>query len=346
MKRSRFVSGVCAAAAAGPLAALGDDANATPIDLVANAILAANAHNTQPWRFKLTSNAIEVFPDFTRSLEASDPFDRELYLGLGCAVENILISGQAGGYATSLQISAGSLTNARTVSPGTPAARVDVRLRPGTASSTPLFDAIPKRHTNIFPFEIERRLPSDFVEAIGAFSTDVVHVFTFADRQARETVAEVLDDAARIMYKDPAVLTALRKWIHTSDQDSGSRDGNVVPPGPQLTPGERIQTVPLVGLICVKDRYDCVQTIAAGRIWERINLLATIHGIAARPENLTIQYIDWGIKNGETLDAEARLKALGNMSEWNPALVFCLGYPTAPSAPSERRPLEAVLISS
>ncbi len=42
-------------------------------ELVRYATLAANGHNTQPWKFALKENVIEIHPDYARHLSAVDP---------------------------------------------------------------------------------------------------------------------------------------------------------------------------------------------------------------------------------------------------------------------------------
>src|SRR3989442_980992 len=51
-------------------------------------ILAANPHDTQPWRFALSQSGITVIADRARNLGSFDPFRREMHLGLGAAIEN------------------------------------------------------------------------------------------------------------------------------------------------------------------------------------------------------------------------------------------------------------------
>lgn len=48
--------------------------------LVHYATLAANGHNTQPWKFAIKENAIEIHPDYSRRLPVVDPQDRELWI--------------------------------------------------------------------------------------------------------------------------------------------------------------------------------------------------------------------------------------------------------------------------
>jgi hypothetical protein len=67
-------------------------------ELVRYASLAASGHNTQPWKFALTENAIDIHPDYARRLPAVDPHDRELWISLGCALENLLVAARAAGY--------------------------------------------------------------------------------------------------------------------------------------------------------------------------------------------------------------------------------------------------------
>jgi Nitroreductase family len=45
------------------------------------AVLAPSGHNTQPWRFKVVAEALELWADRTRALAVVDPHDRELTRG-------------------------------------------------------------------------------------------------------------------------------------------------------------------------------------------------------------------------------------------------------------------------
>ncbi len=65
------------------------------LGLVKSAILAANAHNMQSWKFRVTQSQIDLFADLKRNDGTANPFYRELYVGLGCALENLLIAAKA-----------------------------------------------------------------------------------------------------------------------------------------------------------------------------------------------------------------------------------------------------------
>jgi len=100
--------------------------------LVHYATLAASGHNTQPWKFVAQQNEIEIHPDYSRRLAVVDPGDRELWISLGCALENLLIAARAAGYASD-------------VTYPDAAEFIHIRLIADTARGGPLFDAIPLR---------------------------------------------------------------------------------------------------------------------------------------------------------------------------------------------------------
>lgn len=72
--------------------------------LVRFATLAANAHNTQPWTFRIGENTVGILPDFSRRTLVVDPDDHHLYASLGCAIENLVIAANARGKSADVQV--------------------------------------------------------------------------------------------------------------------------------------------------------------------------------------------------------------------------------------------------
>ena len=62
--------------------------------LLSYAVLAPAAHNAQPWRFSIQGNGVAIRADRDRSLPVVDPDDRELHIGLGCALANLLAAAE------------------------------------------------------------------------------------------------------------------------------------------------------------------------------------------------------------------------------------------------------------
>lgn len=70
----------------------------TPVEVAAVLEAAASApsvHNSQPWRFRVLADRIELHADFSRRLPATDPDDRELRLACGAALTNVRIALEA-----------------------------------------------------------------------------------------------------------------------------------------------------------------------------------------------------------------------------------------------------------
>ncbi|TAM91101.1 MAG: hypothetical protein EPN43_04780 [Jatrophihabitans sp.] len=62
------------------------------------ALLAPSIHNTQPWRFVLTGDALEIRADPSRRLDVLDPRGRQLVISCGCALLHARITLQAAGH--------------------------------------------------------------------------------------------------------------------------------------------------------------------------------------------------------------------------------------------------------
>jgi nitroreductase len=64
-------------------------------ELVRCATLAANGHNTQPWKFGLSPDLISIRPDLSRRTPVVDPDEHHLWVSLGCAAENLVLAAGA-----------------------------------------------------------------------------------------------------------------------------------------------------------------------------------------------------------------------------------------------------------
>ncbi|MEQ1850946.1 MAG: hypothetical protein ABMA01_05060 [Chthoniobacteraceae bacterium] len=111
------------------------------IDLLRFAALAANGHNTQPWRFTSAPKRIAILPDFSRRTPVVDPDDHHLYASLGCAAENLSLACAARGMP-------GELRFDQEGDGGVVFDYVESQ-----AAESPLFRAIPKRQTTRADFD-------------------------------------------------------------------------------------------------------------------------------------------------------------------------------------------------
>jgi nitroreductase len=66
--------------------------------LLRYAILAPSVKNSQPWAFSVQDNRIHLIADLDRSQPIADPTRRELYISMGCALENLLVAAEHFGF--------------------------------------------------------------------------------------------------------------------------------------------------------------------------------------------------------------------------------------------------------
>ena len=346
------------------------DTNDGPLALVRAAILAASPHNTQPWLFKVGSSSIELHIDANRNVGALDPYLREEHIGMGCALENLMLAASANGYAASATLLPGILGPI----PADPKPRLLARvaLAPGKREESELYNAIPLRHTNRGPYDPHRSIPTDFVEALANLPGDDVDVklFLFTPEADRRKIVEVSSAANKEIYSDPGVQHGSERWVRLKwSEVQKHRDGLTIdafglPPitdviVKMMTPGmlawaashskangyaDLMLSAPLIGFIAVRDRYEREQCLRAGRIWQRAHLLATARGLAARPCNEAVEMIDHERALGKLAARATLLNEITGDSTWQPTFVFYMGYQTVTALTSPRRGVNAVVI--
>jgi hypothetical protein len=92
-----------------------------------------------------------------------DAFVREMHLGLGCAIENMLVAAGPNGYDAEVAGVEGSLANF--TERRSPVAAASVRLKKRARSAPDgLYNAIALRHTNRYAYERSKAVPADWRE--------------------------------------------------------------------------------------------------------------------------------------------------------------------------------------
>jgi len=346
------------------------DTNDGPLALVRAAILAASPHNTQPWLFKVNDSSIELHIDTQRNVGALDPYLREEHIGIGCALENLMLAAPANGYAAIATLQQGKLEGI----PADPRPRLVARvdLASGKRDESELYNAIPRRHTNRGPYDPHKPIPPGFLEALGGLPGDDtdVKLFLFTAEADRKRIAEVSSAANTEIYSDPDVRRGSERWVRMKwssvqeDRDGLTTDAFGLPSianavVKMMTPGmlrwagshsekngylSLMLSAPLIGFIAVRDRYEQEQCLQAGRIWQRAHLLAAARGLAARPCNEAVEMVDHERALGKPPTRIALLNEITGDPTWQPTFVFYMGYPTLSAHASPRRPVQAVLV--
>jgi hypothetical protein len=340
------------------------------LPLVRAAILAASPHNTQPWLFKVTDAAIELYLDSGRTVGALDPYLREAHIGIGCALENLVLAAVAKGSSINVTLVPGRLGAAATAPGPVLVARVDITAC--IQELDDLYEAIPRRHTNRGPFLPQRPVPAPFLDALGHLASDEpdVRVFLFTSEADRRRIIEISTAANLELYSDPAVIRDNERWMRLDlDAVQTCRDGltveafglspletglvKLMPPWMVRRAAARgsmrgyaglMSSAPLIGIIAVHDRFDRQQCLRAGRIWQRAHLLATAHALAGRPCNEAVEMIDHEKALGKPARRAGLLADMLGGTTWDPTFVFYMGYPAMTARASPRLPVERVVL--
>jgi len=345
-------------------------ASAGPLALVRAAILAASPHNTQPWLFKVTNSSIELYIDTRRNVGALDPYLREEHIGIGCALENLMLAASPNGYAATATLLPGQLGSIPAEPKPQLLARVE--LAAGTRTEGELYNAIPRRHTNRSMYDPHRPLPAVFVDALSRLPDDTpdVKLFLFTAEAERKRIAQISSAANKEIYSDPNVERGSSRWIRTKwsavqkYRDGLTLDAVGLPSSTAAiakimpvwmlawassraakdTYSELMLSAPLIGFIAVRDRYDQEQCLRAGQIWQRLHLFATARGLGGRPCNEAVEMVDHERALGKPPSRLAMLNEITGDPSWQPTFVFYMGYPTLTANASPRRPVQAVML--
>ncbi|WP_187968315.1 Acg family FMN-binding oxidoreductase [Aquibium microcysteis] len=314
------------------------------VDCARYATLAANGHNTQPWRFALTARRVEILPDLTRRTPVVDPDDHHLWVSLGCAAENFLIAARA----VSL--------HGDVVYDAAGDGRLVLALERGPAGTDDLFEAVPRRQSTRSDYDGRPVAAADLKAMEDAARIDGIRIVYLLGESRLAGALDHVVAGNTVQMEDPAFLAELRHWlrfnprqaIDTGDGLYAAASGNPTLPNwmanilfPLVfrTRSENDRYASQVrssaGIaVFVSARDDREHWVRAGRACQRFALKATSLGIAHAFVNQPVEV--------------AGLRAdfarwLGLDPAERPDLVVRFGY--APPLPmSLRRPVDAVVI--
>lgn len=331
--------------------------------LVSAAVLAASPHNSQPWRFAVSDNQIELHADFGRKLGAMDPFEREMFIGLGCAVENIAIAAPGAGLATNIELMPGPTREV--------AARITV-----TASDTAphrLEGAIVQRRTDRGPYDTTRPIdPASLDQLRSEVSREAFSMMLFSrDSREAERFGALTIDATRAIITDREMSHDSARWYrHSQPKIESCRDGltmqtqglapwtetlvRLMPPAPEKvahalwlknTRDVHLATAAMVGMIVVPETamFDDAVSLEVGRAWQRVHLAATQLGIACQPLNQIPERISRERQLGRDPKMRRLVAEQLPLDGALPTFCFRLGLPVRQPPHSPRRLAEQVI---
>jgi hypothetical protein len=311
------------------------------LELIRYATLAANGHNSQPWRFAIRENGIEIHPDFTRRLPVVDPHDRELWISLGCALENLLIASRAVGYAP--EVTYPDIEDF-----------IHVGLSQDTPQPSSLFDAIPLRQNNRSEYN-GRLIHIDHLDLVRALPLEPGVALRFVlNPSDMEVVMEYVQKGNLNQYAREAFVDELIDWLRFNKKQalasldglfsrcSGSPEvpgwlgrmfvGSTKPKAQADADAKKLRSSPAAVVVaCGSD--DKTAWVRTGQVYERMALVMTSLNIQSALMNQPI----------EVADLRAQFQGCMGLKTYLPQLLLRFGY-ADPMPRSLRRPVEQVMI--
>jgi hypothetical protein len=316
--------------------------------LLKYAILAPSTHNSQPWKFALTPEGVNVFADYGRRLPVVDPQNRELLMSVGAAIFTLRAAAYQFGFVASVRYNySGDSEQPLAV----------VRIEPREELSDEeigylaLFPSIAQRHTNRRPF-LHSRVPESVLTTVRSMRVGTRAGLTLStDGTVNGEVGEMVAAAERLQFSDPQFRADWSAWLRRVDSDS--KDGipgdalGLNPVSALLAPWA-VRTFRMGNRQAALDRNLCVEAPAlvvihsednvphwleAGELLQKLLLTLTCEGLHQSYFNMPVQ----------VPDLRQRLRSLLKLPAL-PQAILRIGYSLSAPVLTPRRPLREVLL--
>ena len=277
------------------------------------AILAPNPHNRQPWLVDLTEpDRIELRVDRSRLLPETDPFDRQITIGLGCFLELLRMAAAEQGYRAEIDaFPEGEESQALDDRPvASVAFKQDDDVQPD-----PLFARVLERRSLKEPFDTARPVADESLAALRAVVGADVSVGTSNDPQEVAALRRLTHEALVVEIETP------RTYKESVDLFRiGKAEVEANPDGIDFS-GPLFESLAIIGQFSRELAFDktsdayrqgveavlasCdtamahvwlvtpgngrLDQIRAGRDWLRVNLAATALGLGTQPLSQALQ---------------------------------------------------------
>lgn len=177
---------------------------------------APSVHNTQPWRFRLRPDGLDVLVDPGRGLPELDPAGRLRTVSCGAAAAAAAVAATARGLGTQVRLL-----------PHGPRAEVVARVaavapRAPTAGEQRLAEAVPRRRTHraLQPHET---VPDDLLGDLVATVADEGARLTVLAPTERDLLTGLMQRALHHQHRHPEVMAETQRWLRDPGPPHGPR---------------------------------------------------------------------------------------------------------------------------
>lgn len=177
------------------------------------AILAPSTHNSQPWLFKINAPECQIYYDPKLILPEADPKTRDLYISIGCAIENLILAARYFNIFDS--ISYGPFENKEQLA--------TIRFKKYTSVRNDeykiILGTITKRINarGLFSSEsVSTNIINSISSTIQNYLIDDIKVHWVADKDKIHKLAKLTADGLKSAYRRPAFRKEMSRWMHPS----------------------------------------------------------------------------------------------------------------------------------
>lgn len=273
--------------------------------LLRYAILAPSTRNTQPWRFSVDENRVVVRADDSRAQPIADDDRREMFLSVGCAIENLLVAAEHFGFRHEVEYRA---------SPGDPVVATVSFTRGGHRSREReglTLQSISDRRTVHGSFPARPVSDDDVAALCRCVGEDDLALTLTGDREQRDEVERLHLQAHEISLADPAFRHELAEWVGAGGLGTSwplSRLGQMALDSETLAhqfarfDAAAIRSSPLLLLISSR-QDDRISQVRSGQLLQRIWLAATTRGLGLQPLSAALEVPQLRSDLSATMDA-------------------------------------------
>jgi nitroreductase len=174
-------------------------------ELVRCATLAANSHNTQPWKFELSPGAISIRPDLSRCTPVVDPDEHHLWVSLGCATENLVLAAAALGKHSDVSFGP---------------QEVHIALDNSAPVRSPLVNAVFQRQCTRAEFDGQPMPNNVLRELARAADRGGVRLLLLTERVKVEGVLDYVTQGNSAQIQNTAFVKELKSWVRFNEADA------------------------------------------------------------------------------------------------------------------------------
>lgn len=260
--------------------------------LIHYAAIAPSSHNTQPWKFRLSTTTIEIFIDKTSWLQVADHDMRELYVSIGCVLENILIAANHFGLGYKVEYTPSPNDQMR------PDVKINfIKIENNDRIRNKLFDVLTTRCTNHNIYKTNP-VPETLLQELRSLSFETgVNVWFTSEVDIKRNVDRLIEVANAQQFANPEWRYELAYWLGRGVFGTSwimSKISQLAVAYLNLSQqttkkdSELLNSAPILGAITTTDNNRESQ-IKAGQTLERLWLKATHLGLSLHPMNQILQ---------------------------------------------------------